>query len=173
LTIDLHTFFKLSAARRQDFHEVQLDLELQEEFFVQHIPTRWPTFGLAVERILRQWPFVNTCHLCRKKTDKQQTQSGAFRRMAAKCLNKELVGQMHFLDETIHLFEECATFFQLQKPKTHALYSMSFQLMQEFLFRFLKPALLIDKSGKKDYKDIDVNAVANRLSDDDTVSGNK
>ena len=33
-TIDLNTFFKLSAARREDFHAVQLDLELKEEFFV-------------------------------------------------------------------------------------------------------------------------------------------
>jgi hypothetical protein len=86
-------------------------------------------------------------------------------------MNKEGVVQIHFLDETVPLFEEFATFFQSQEPKIHVLYNMMCQLLQK-LFRFLKPALHIDKLGR-DYKDIDVKAVANQLSDDDIVCGNE
>ena len=58
LAVDLHTFFKLSAARIEDFRVIQLDLELEELMFVRHVPTRWLTFGNAVKRILNQWPAV-------------------------------------------------------------------------------------------------------------------
>jgi len=48
LAVDLHTFFKLSTARREDFRDVQLDLELEDQLFVRHVPSRVLTFGAAV-----------------------------------------------------------------------------------------------------------------------------
>jgi hypothetical protein len=118
LAIDLHTFFKLSAARREDFSSVQLDLELKEEFFVRHVTSRWLTFGRAVKRILSQWPAIcQYIAMLQKKDAKQQPVSAAYRRIARQCQSKELLVQLHFIDEVVPVFEEFTAFSSLKNHR--------------------------------------------------------
>ena len=62
LCMDLHALFKYSTARREDFREVQIEMDLDLTNFLQHTVVRWLSIGPAVKRILEQWeavtPFV-------------------------------------------------------------------------------------------------------------------
>ena len=58
LCFDLHTLFKSSAARREDFRQVQADMELPINDFQQHTIVRWLSIGQAIKRILQQWDAV-------------------------------------------------------------------------------------------------------------------
>ena len=52
LCTDLHSLFKYSAARREDFKEIQVELELPEHSFQQHTEVCWLSLGPAIKRIL-------------------------------------------------------------------------------------------------------------------------
>ena len=41
LCLDLYSLFKYSAARREDFKEVQVEMELDTNNFLQHTEVRW------------------------------------------------------------------------------------------------------------------------------------
>ena len=58
LCMDLHALFKYSAARHEDFREVQIEMDLDLTNFLQHTVVRWLSIGPAVKRILEQWEAV-------------------------------------------------------------------------------------------------------------------
>ena len=58
LCLDLHALFKYSAARHEDFKEVQLELGLELHNFQQHTEVRWLSMGPAIDRIVEQWDAV-------------------------------------------------------------------------------------------------------------------
>ena len=51
-------FIQCSAARREDFREVQIEMDLDLTNFLQHTVVRWLSIGPAVKRILEQWEAV-------------------------------------------------------------------------------------------------------------------
>ena len=51
--IFMHSF-KYSAARCEDFREVQIEMDLDLTNFLQHTVVRWLSIGPAVKRILEQ-----------------------------------------------------------------------------------------------------------------------
>ena len=58
LLIDLHSLFKYSAARRQDYKNLQLNLDLELKLFIEHSSLIWLSIGSAVRRILEQWQAI-------------------------------------------------------------------------------------------------------------------
>ena len=48
LCLDLHSLFKYSATRREDFRKVQMELELVPANFQQHTEVRWLSLGPAI-----------------------------------------------------------------------------------------------------------------------------
>ena len=58
LCLDLHSLFKYSAARREDFKEVQVEMELDTNNFLQHTEVRWLSIGPSIKRILEQWDAI-------------------------------------------------------------------------------------------------------------------
>ena len=72
--VDIHGFFKLSTARREDLDELRAELEAEgeKEFFHRHVASRWLTMGPTTERVLKHWKvlleyFIGFLH---KSTDK-------------------------------------------------------------------------------------------------------
>ena len=58
LCTDLHSLFKYSAVRRENFEEIQVELELPEHNFQQHTEVHWLSLGPAIKRILEQWDAI-------------------------------------------------------------------------------------------------------------------
>ena len=55
--VDVHSFFKLSTARREDMTELRKELEMEDvlEFFPRHVTTRWSSMKPVCERIVKHW----------------------------------------------------------------------------------------------------------------------
>ena len=56
--LDLHSLFKYSAARREDYTELQLSLDVEMHTFQQHTEVRWLSIGPAIRRIIEQWDAI-------------------------------------------------------------------------------------------------------------------
>ena len=61
--LDLFYFLKASPGRKEDYFDVQLGLQLDEEPFIKHVQSRWLTLIPAAARIIAQWEAVHTYFL--------------------------------------------------------------------------------------------------------------
>ena len=52
-------FFKLSAARREDYKLMQLITEIEAKFDLRHVIGRWLSMKYPVLRLLEQWENIN------------------------------------------------------------------------------------------------------------------
>ena len=78
--IFMHSF-KYSAARREDFREVQIEMDLDLTNFLQHTVVRWLSIGPAVKRILEQWEAVTQFVTDLAKDPKKLPRSINFKRV--------------------------------------------------------------------------------------------
>ena len=56
LCIDINYFFKLSPPRREDYADVQQNLNIDEFVFLWHVRSRWLSPIPAIERVRKQFP---------------------------------------------------------------------------------------------------------------------
>ena len=56
----IHTLFKYSALRGEDFKGVQVEINLETHNFQQHTEVCWLSIGPTIQRILTQWEAI--CH---------------------------------------------------------------------------------------------------------------
>ena len=56
--IDLQSLSKHSAACREDYRKLQLNLDVEITLFIEHSSLRWLSIGPAVRRILEQWKAI-------------------------------------------------------------------------------------------------------------------
>ena len=54
--VNIHLFFKLSPARKEDYKNVQKQLGIPTHAFLKHVDSRWLSLKPALERIIEQWP---------------------------------------------------------------------------------------------------------------------
>ena len=133
LLIDLHSLFKYSAARRQDYKNLQLNLDLELKLFIEHSSLRWLSIGPAVRRILEQWQAIEQFVKFLESDPKRIPQSAAFRRVQAAIKRNEILVQLNFIASTVTLFETFMLNFQNDEPKIHVLYEQMVDLVKTFL----------------------------------------
>ena len=56
---DTNYFFKLSAARREDYKLMQLITEIEAKFALRHVIARWLSMKYPVLCLLEQWENIN------------------------------------------------------------------------------------------------------------------
>ena len=83
LCFHLHAIFKYSAARREDYQQLQANLEADIETFQQHTKVRWLSIDPAIHRVLEQWDTI--CHFIKdlEKDNTRKSKSINFKRAAA------------------------------------------------------------------------------------------
>jgi hypothetical protein len=81
LCLDLHSLFKFSAARREDFQEIQLALDADLRNFQQHTEVRWLSICPAIKRILQQWQPITVFVVELAKDPKKAPKSVNFKRV--------------------------------------------------------------------------------------------
>ena len=131
--IDLHSLFKYSATRRQDYKNLQLNLDLELKLFIEHSSLRWLSIGPAVRRILEQWQAIEQFVKFLETDPKRIHQSAAFRRVQAAIKRNEILVQLNFIASTVTLFETFMLNFQNDEPKIHVLYEQMVDLVKTFL----------------------------------------
>ena len=83
LCLDLHAIFKYSAARKEDYQQLQANLGADNETFQQHTKIRWLSIGSAIRRVLEQWDMI--CQFIKdlEKDNTRKPKTINFKRAAA------------------------------------------------------------------------------------------
>ena len=115
LCLDLHALFKYSAARREDFKEVQLELGLELHNFQQHTQVRWLSMGPTIDRIVEQWDAITHFVAELAKDPKKVPKSINYKRIHMMFGTKEKATTkvtLQFFRNIIPLFEQLLQLFQ-------------------------------------------------------------
>ena len=115
LTVDIHSFFKISLARREDFKFIQLEEEVDTHTFLRHVPSRWLTLGPVVDRLIEQWePLQKYFTELANKDPKNAPISSAFKRSGTRFQNKQTIVELHFLKPVMPLYHSFLELFQTE-----------------------------------------------------------
>ena len=66
--IDVHLFFKLSSARREDFKEMETITDATAQYLLKYCSTRWLCIGKVVVRMLEQYDNVHAYFITKLPT---------------------------------------------------------------------------------------------------------
>ena len=142
LVIDIHTWFKLSAARREDYQEVQESLGLPKKYFLKHVDSRWLTLQPALQRICEQIKGLEKYFSEESKKDAKVQSNPRFIRIMRQLNSKETSAKMHFLISVADIFNSFLVNFQKEEPLIHILYDQFVSILKMFLGRFIKQEAL-------------------------------
>ena len=164
LCMDLHALFKYSAARHEDFREVQIEMDLDLTNFLQHTVVRWLSIGPAVKRILEQWEAVTQLKLPRSINFKRvHMMLNAEQKMVTRVL-------LEFLNDVIPVFEQFLLLFQRASPVIHIMYDSMCDILVRLLRRFRK-GQAVEKRYGSDLTSIECQDVKLQLLDKSIVIG--
>ena len=147
--IDIFYFFK-SGAKREDYREVQIALELHVQSFQRHVKCRWLTFIPVVDRLIVQFEgFKQFILVDLPKEDKQIHKNSRYLRLARKLKEKDFAVKMHFIVNVGPLFERFLKLFRKEGPMVHALYPGMTDVVKSVLLRFTRCSVIRDKSSRQ------------------------
>ena len=171
--MDLHALFKYSAARCEDFREVQIEMDLDLTNFLQHTVVRWLSIGPAVKRILEQWEAVTQFVTDLAKDPKKLPRSINFKRVHMMLNAKEKMVTrvlLEFLNDVIPVFEQFFLLFQRASPVIHIMYDSMCDILVRLLRRFMK-GQAVEKRYGSDLTSIECQDVKLQLPDKSIVIG--
>ena len=168
LAVDIHSFFKISSARREDFKFIQLEEEVETHTFLRHVPSRWLTLGPVVDRLIEQWEPLQKyfTHLANKDPKNAPT-SSAFK---TRLQNKQTLVELHFLQSVMPLYHSFLELFQTEAPLVHVLYEDLCRLVYMMMGRYVKASVYQNKTGQ-DLKEVKHGELQNHLSDKEMIIG--
>ena len=171
LVLDLFFFLKASPCRKEYFFETQLGLGLDSGLFINHVQSRWLTLIPAVKRVLICWDAVKKYFLielprimAKEKKEASLKNNERYKRICQKIKNPEIFVHLHFLQNLESVFHPFLTLFQKEEPLIHILYHKLSELLRTIMFRFLKPGVVGENTGKN-LKAVELSKPENQLSD--------
>ena len=172
LCVDIHSLFKYSAARREDYHTLQAAMGVEMHNFQKHTEVRWLSLGPCVVRILEQWDCICSFVKDLGKDPKTAPKSASYKRVAAMLTDdegKKTKAQLEFISNVSPIFEDFLTIFQKSCPQVHIFYDKMSEVLHKVMGRFLKKEAYEKKFGS-DLVSIDCSA-NNQLPDSDISIG--
>lgn len=138
---DIYQWFKLSAARREDFHNVQvtsLTESAANHVFLRHVNSRWLTLGPICERIIEQYSALNEYFL--KFLPKQNAfkSNERYCRIVSILKDPQTLPYLHFISYFAAAFMPYLKHFQREDPLIHLMYSKLNELVQTVMCKFIK-----------------------------------
>ena len=125
LCLDLHAIFKYSAARREDYQQLQANSGADFETSKQHTEVCWLSIGPAIRRVLEQWDMI--CHFIKdlEKDNTRKPKSINLKQAAALLTTGErnvTSIMLEFLRSSVPVFEEFLTVLQTSGLTVHVVY---------------------------------------------------
>lgn len=146
--VDIHQWFKLSPAKKEDFHclqEQMLDDVLANHVFIRHVSTRWLTIGPVCDRIIEQFEVLKKYFL--KECGGQESNSERYVRIVAFLKKPSTILYLNFISYLASLFKPYMLLLQKETPIIHLLYPKLNEFVRSILSKFLKTAVVGEKKG--------------------------
>ena len=173
ICMDLYSLFKYSTARREDIKEVQVEMELDTNNFLQHTEVRWLSIGPSIKRILEQWDAITHFVAELAKDSKKVPKSINFKRIYTLLGAKEKQTTkvtLEFLSNVIPVFEKFLLLFQKSSPVVYFLYHEMCEIILKLMRRLIRPQALANNYGS-DLVSINCQNVKIQLADPEIVIG--
>ena len=162
--VRLHSFFKLSTARREDRNIVQEGLasdlgeefeEVLDRFFLRHVSTRWLEMGPVVERGLELWLstkkyFLDFLPNSKVQSNKKSVETKWYKQIAAFLAPEVEKINLARLKWVLCIARACKPFLirlQTRRPLIHELHDQCNSLFMRIAQNIMKPEM-IPKKGK-------------------------
>ena len=142
--IELNFFFKLSAARGEDYRGVSELTDVTTHYVTKHCQTRWLSLGKVLVRIIEQYEnlkeyFLKTIPtLPGFKGESGVNQTERYRRIKNVLASKTALVYMSFIVHVCQDFKEFVVPLQSTESKIHVLYTKCVKLVKDQLSRFVK-----------------------------------
>ena len=140
LAIEVFYFFK-SGGKREDFNQIQNDMNLDELQFLRHVSSRWLTLIPTVERLLSQLDGLRK-FISDLSKDKAVSKSPRYGRISRKLEKVDITFQMYFLLNAGEVFTDFLTLLQCEKPMIHVLHNELCDFIRKLARRFVKAEYL-------------------------------
>ena len=160
---DIHFFFKLSSARREDYASLVNITDVVAEYAKKHAETRWLSMKYVALRCLEQWPnlkeyFLN--FLPRQKNFKSEiSKTQRYIRIKTALTEPLTEAYISFVAFVAHDFESFLLPFQSGEPMIHLLHPAMCKLLHSLQSKFIRKKFLPDDTN--DCIAIDVNKKEN------------
>ena len=147
--MNLHSFFKLSSARRVSYTELKELTEVAAQYVLRHSSVQWLTMKYIVIRIIEQWSNLKEYFLPfipEQKEFKRSIKGTKQYESIAECVKDNMT--LPYLFFTVFLAHQYETFlvtFQSEKPFIHMLLT---NLLENFVGKKLFLCIWISENEK-------------------------
>ena len=134
---DIHFFFKLSSARREDYASLVSVTNVVAEYAKKHVETRWLTMKYVALRIVEQWDNLTEYFL--KFLPKQKNfkstimKTERYQRISESVKDPLNLCYTSFCAFATIDFESFLLPFQSEEPMIHLLYSEMYKLLESLM----------------------------------------
>lgn len=147
--LNIYSWFKMSPARREDFHSVQVEVLVEaasNHVFQRHVESRWLSLGAVCERLLEQYPALKEYFLSIVPKSKIKINDKCIK-ISEFLKNPKSLIYLHFVNFLCNVFVPYLSLFQKESPLIHVLYSKLNELVRNIMFKFLKQEAVGQKEG--------------------------
>ena len=142
--IDLHFFFKLSAARREDYRGVSELTDVTTHYVIRHCQIRWLCLDKVLMRTIEQYKdlkeyFLKTLLTLPPFNGKNgANQTEHYKRIKNVLTSKTALAYVSFIVHVCQDFKEFLVPLPSTEPKIHVLYAKCVKLVKDLPSRFMK-----------------------------------
>lgn len=153
VAIDLHFFFKLSAARREDYKEVSSITEVTSHFVLKHCQTRWLSLDRVLVRIMEQFDNLKEYFLVKLPTLPRFNgkngirETERYQRIKNNLTDPTTKAYMTFVVNVAHDFKDFVIPLQSSEPKIHLLHNKCTKLITDIAVRFIDKSKIFNSKG--------------------------
>lgn len=172
--VNIHGWFKLSTARREDLSKLREELEMDEvnEFFLRHVSTRWLMMEPVIIRIIKHWDPLceyycvyifnskEKAHIDARQTDRYKQIQSILKPSQRNASLARLKLALYLSSKTKIYLET----FQSEKPLSHKIYPDSCILVKNIAMSVVKEEYIPKQMDGKEFENL-----ATRLNDSDTL----
>lgn len=150
---DIYFFFKLSAARREDFILANLCSDLEIRYAHRHVCTRWVSLKRSYVRINEQWN-----HLCeyfleflpkQKNFVKDVRDTARYKSIVNILTREDSLIYINFVIYVAGIMESYLIPMESKSPKIHVMYTNMGELLYKLMSCFVKKSVLLQSNGTR------------------------
>ncbi len=164
---DIYSWFKLSAARRQDFNQVQYEelMESAGEFFLRPVSSRWLSMEPVCRRLIEQFAALKKYFLVSLPASKNSASvcSGEKYKHIRKTLQEPItLIYLNYIAFFASSFSGFLKLFQKLEPLAHILYEKLNEQVRLLMLQFITAEVVANKEGST-LQQVDCNKSENWL----------
>jgi hypothetical protein len=150
---DVFTWFKLSAARREDYKDVKAEelLEVTGEFFLRPVSSRWLSLEPVCRRLLEQFEVLKKYFIVTlpaASNSKSVCSGDRYKRIRVALSDDSTKVYLNFVAFAAANLMPFLKLFQRSEPLIHVLYEKLNEMLRALMMKFMKASVVDAKEGQ-------------------------